>query len=107
MLQKILITALLGAACLFTTSLLFGQAKSTHLKGLVVGEDNMRLGLATIFLLDKNNREIMKTIADSSGYFQIAPPLQDVYTLVISHTGYKEFRVQDKQSLSNDLGVLN
>jgi hypothetical protein len=106
MLQKTITAALLAGFCLSTTSFLFAQATGSYLKGLVVGEDNRPLGLATIYLLDKDNKEIVKTIADSSGYFQIAPPLQDVYTLVISHMGYKEYRVQDKQSLSEDLVVV-
>jgi len=63
------------------------------IKGQVVGEDSKPLQGATVSLFDKSNQPIHKTTTDSSGWFVIPVVGSEQYA-TISHTGYKEHRVE-------------
>jgi outer membrane receptor protein involved in Fe transport len=76
-----------------------------HLTGQVVGEEK-QLSLATVALLDKNNKQVVTASADSNGYFQLSYNIPGHYSLLVSHTGYKAYNSNVFPLSDKDFGKI-
>ncbi len=83
---------------------LYGQ--EWHIKGQVAGDKQQPLASATIALMDKYNKEISKTSADNSGHFTLSCTINGNYSLLITYTGYKEFRSAIFELTNKDFGII-
>ncbi len=83
---------------------LYGQ--EWHIKGQVAGDKQQPLASATIALLDTNNKVILKTSADNSGHFSLLYTINGNYSLLITYTGYKEYRSTVFELANKDFGTI-
>ena len=83
------------------------SAQSVYqLTGKVVGAEEKQLNLATIALLDKNNKQIVLASADSNGHFQLSYNIPGQYSLLVSHTGYKAYNSDVFPLQNKDFGNI-
>jgi hypothetical protein len=101
----ILTILLMACAIAFHTNL-YGQTTPQQVKGQVIDEAEKPLPAATVLLLDTKNTEAGKAIADSNGHFNILHNLKGVYTLSITHTGYKPYRSEPFTIGSRNFGNI-
>lgn len=72
-----------------------------------MGQQQQPLASATVSLMDKNNKAVIKSAAGSDGYFRFSFSIKANYTLVVSHTGYKEFVSPLFELTGKDFGIAN
>lgn len=82
------------------------QKTMLTLSGRILGEDGKPLPKATISLLTPNQHEVSKVIADSSGHFLLHYSTKDSCFLVVSFTGYSEFRSDLFTPVSKEMGNI-
>ncbi len=85
----------------FNNSVCLSQSPALHLEGQVVDAEEKRLARATISLIDKDHKAVLKETTDSNGLFHLYYSLPGNYMLQISHTGYNahtsaQFELKDK-----------
>lgn len=77
-----------------------------QLTGQVVDNEEKQLPLATVALLDKNNKQVVVASADSNGYFQFSYNTPGTYSLLVSHAGYKAYNSEVFSLRSNHFGKI-
>ncbi|HEX8334270.1 MAG TPA: TonB-dependent receptor [Segetibacter sp.] len=70
---------------------LYSQVATWYIGGKVIGEAQQQLPSATITLI-KDSVEVLKTTATPDGVFNFSYNVKGNYILVVSYTGYKEYR---------------
>src|SRR5688500_4610628 len=91
---------------IFNAAGVYAQDNILKIKGEVIGELEKPLPAATIVLLDKDDRNAVKTTADSNGYFYIAHQVKGTYTLLVTYTGYQSYRSPRFELSNTDLGKI-
>ncbi len=79
---------------IFQNNTSFCQAPQNHIKGQVVGEAQQPLFAATVLLVDRENKAVTNSVADSNGRFQISYNVKGSYALVVSYTGYTTYKTE-------------
>ncbi len=82
------------------------QSQSFRVTGKVVDEFKRPLASATVLLLDKQDKQIAKSLADLNGVFDLLYSEKGDYTLSISFTGYKTYRLVLSTTEDKDAGVI-
>jgi outer membrane receptor protein involved in Fe transport len=77
-----------------------------RIKGQVAGEEDKKLAAATVALVDTARKEILKTSPDSTGRFELAYGVEGMYMLVITHTGYEQYRSAAFPLSDKDFGII-
>lgn len=77
-----------------------------QLTGQVVGNEEKQLPLATVALLDKNNKQVIVAFSDSNGYFQFSYNIPGTYSLLVSHAGYKVYNSEVFSLTSKNFGKI-
>lgn len=88
--MKLHIIILLSFLCI--SSAAFAQ-KSKVLSGIVRGEKNAPLVGASVFVENKDNRNLKGASTDNQGQYNIELPVEDKLTIVIACIGYKSIRI--------------
>jgi hypothetical protein len=91
---------------MLTCCRLYGQAQASHIRGQVIGEQQRPLASATVTLVDTLKREVIKTSTGDKGQFDIAYARKGNYFLVISHTGFKEYRSERFELADKNFDVI-
>lgn len=99
------ITALLILLAIGSNQNTYAQTTPQQVKGQVIGEAEKPLPAATVSILDAKSTAT-KAVTDSNGRFSIACNLKSPYTLIISYTGYKEYRSQISDISITDFGKI-
>jgi hypothetical protein len=84
---------------------LYSQATTGHIKGQVSGEAQQHLVLATITLV-KDSNQVLKTTTDNEGRFNLSYAVKGNYYLVVSYTGYNEYRSPMFALANKDFGII-
>ena len=82
----------------------YAQEETVLVKGQVVDEGGQPLALATVVLVDKDNKERLKMAADSTGLFSFSIDRKIHHSIIISHSGYTPYR--SPIPLTTDLGKI-
>lgn len=100
------IITLLTLLFIYKSPYLYGQAPVWHLIGQVVGEAHHPLAAATVILVDKNNTIHLKISTSDNGRFGLSHAVKGDYTLVVSYTGFKEYRSAMFELADKDFGII-
>ncbi|HYK56060.1 MAG TPA: carboxypeptidase-like regulatory domain-containing protein, partial [Flavisolibacter sp.] len=103
MLSKITLLFLLTS---FAISTPYAQEPTLKLSGRIVGEDAKPLPRATVALLNQEQQELAKIAADSSGHFLLRYSVTDSCILVVSFSGYSEYRSNPFAPLTKEMGNI-
>ncbi len=98
-----LLTLLLGFLINYTSS---AQSNFFNITGRIVDESQKPLPSATVILLDKQNKEVVKVAADINGRFDLSYSVKGEYKVSVSFTGYKTYQSVLFQLSDKDLGWI-
>lgn len=99
-------TTLLLLLATFATPSLYGQEPTLKLSGRIVGEGAKPLPRATVALLNPKQHELAKTATDSSGHFLLRYSVTDSCILVVSFSGYSEYRSGPFAPVTKEMGNI-
>jgi hypothetical protein len=99
-------TTLLLLLATFAIPSLYGQEPTLKLSGRIVGEDAKPLPRATVALLNPKQQELAKTAADSTGHFLLRYSVTDSCILVVSFSGYSEYRSGPFAPVTKEMGNI-
>lgn len=85
---------------------LHAQTPTRNITGQVVGDNNQPLSAATVLLINDQNKEINKAVADSNGRFRLVAAADGNHRLVISHSGYASHTSSVFQLSDKDFGSI-
>ncbi|ANE53041.1 TonB-dependent receptor domain-containing protein [Flavisolibacter tropicus] len=90
----------------FTINFTYGQEPTLKLSARIIGEDARPLPQATVMLLNLKQQEVAKGATDSSGRFLLTYYATDSCMLVVSFSGYYEYRSSPFSPASKEVGNI-
>ncbi|MND51070.1 TonB-dependent receptor [Solitalea canadensis] len=100
------IVTLLVLLFLFNSADTFCQAVVRNLKGQVIDEHKAPVRSASITIIDKDKKDVLKATTDSLGHFNLSKSIRGNSTLFISHSGYNNYISEIVDSVDKDFGVI-
>ena len=74
--------------------------------GQVANESKQPVPFATITLIDKDNKEHLRSVTGTDGKFKMSYSVAGNYSLVVSHTGYRKYRSIMFELAARDFGII-